>query len=266
MTASAPDPGSDIDTCAEIVQAGDPDRFAATMAAPPSVRARLWPLYALNLEIARAAWVSGEPLICQMRLQWWIDTLRDMPGSPPRAHQVAAPVHHLVRTSPLNPGLLVALAEARFWDTGRDGFGDPAALWIHLDATAGNLMWAAASILGAPAESEAPVRDFAAGAGLAAWFCATEALRDQARSPLPDEGDAAIAALARDGLSRIARARHAAGRVPRPVRPALWTGWQATGLLRQAASEPQRVLSGRLGVSEFSRRGGLLWRALTGSF
>ncbi len=47
--------------CAERVEKGDPDRFAATMAAPPAARARLWPLYAVNLEIARAPWASSEP-------------------------------------------------------------------------------------------------------------------------------------------------------------------------------------------------------------
>ncbi|PKP73045.1 MAG: phytoene synthase, partial [Alphaproteobacteria bacterium HGW-Alphaproteobacteria-6] len=44
--------------CAEMVRAGDPDRFAATMAAAPAIRDRLWPLYAANLEIARAPWAA----------------------------------------------------------------------------------------------------------------------------------------------------------------------------------------------------------------
>ena len=35
-----------LDACAEIVQRGDPDRFAAVMAAPTAARARLFPLYA----------------------------------------------------------------------------------------------------------------------------------------------------------------------------------------------------------------------------
>ncbi len=47
-----------IAACAALVERGDPDRFAATMAAPMAARARLWPLYALNLEAARAPWVT----------------------------------------------------------------------------------------------------------------------------------------------------------------------------------------------------------------
>ncbi|MFZ9133234.1 MAG: phytoene synthase, partial [Gemmobacter sp.] len=40
-----------IGHCAEIVAAADPDRFRAALAAPPAARARLLPLWALDLEI-----------------------------------------------------------------------------------------------------------------------------------------------------------------------------------------------------------------------
>ena len=60
-----------VAACAAIVQRADPDRFLAVMAAPVAVRARLFPLFAVNVEVARAPWVTQEPLIAQMRLQWW---------------------------------------------------------------------------------------------------------------------------------------------------------------------------------------------------
>ena len=62
--------------CARLGEEGDPDRFAATMAAAAAVRGLLWPLYALTLEIVRAPWAAREPVLAEMRLQWWIDTLR----------------------------------------------------------------------------------------------------------------------------------------------------------------------------------------------
>ena len=61
--------------CAAMVARGDPDRFLAVMAAPVTVRARLLPLYAFNLEVARAPWVTDEALIAEMRLQWWRDVV-----------------------------------------------------------------------------------------------------------------------------------------------------------------------------------------------
>ena len=43
-----------LDACARLVERGDPDRFRVAMAAPPSAREALFPLYAFNLEVARA--------------------------------------------------------------------------------------------------------------------------------------------------------------------------------------------------------------------
>ena len=64
-----------VDACAALVERGDPERFAAVMAAPVGFRARLFPLYAFNLEVAKAPWVTKEPMIAEMRLQWWTDML-----------------------------------------------------------------------------------------------------------------------------------------------------------------------------------------------
>ena len=252
------------DACAALVEKSDPDRFAATMAAPPGARVRLWPLYAYNLEIARAAWVSPEPMVSQMRLQWWVDTVLAMPGAAPKAHEVAEPLHALVAKTGLPVALLAGMAEARDWDAGSGVFADRAAFDAYLDATAGNLMWAAALALGAPPGAEAAVRDLAYGSGLANWFCAVAELRSRNRQPLPDESPGAVAMLARDGLARIARADRSA--ILRSAAPALFPGWQAEGLLTQAAREPERVLAGRLGLSEFARRWGLARMALTGRF
>ncbi|MCR9114839.1 MAG: phytoene synthase, partial [Rhodobacteraceae bacterium] len=44
----------DLTACAGLVQRGDPDRFAATMAAPVAARAGLFAIYAFNVEVSRA--------------------------------------------------------------------------------------------------------------------------------------------------------------------------------------------------------------------
>ncbi len=112
-------PDDGIAACAALVEKGDPDRFAATMAAPPPARLKLWPLYAYNLELAKAAWVSPEPMVCLMRLQWWADTVAVMgQGAPRKAHEVAGPLHDLVAATGLPVALLAGMAGARDWDTG----------------------------------------------------------------------------------------------------------------------------------------------------
>ncbi|MEZ5911939.1 MAG: squalene/phytoene synthase family protein [Paracoccaceae bacterium] len=252
--------------CADAVRLGDPDRFAATMAAPLAVRDRLWPLYAANLEIARAPWAATEPVVAEMRLQWWVDTVGELAnGGERRGHAVTEALAPILASDPMLAPLLTGIAEARRWDCWRDPFADQAAFATYLDATAGNLYWAAARTLGAPAGAEAAVRDFAHAAGLAAWFRAVPQLETRGRLPLVDGRPDAVAALARQGLARIAAGRAARGTVPAAVRPALYPAWQAAALLRQAASQPQRVASGELALSEAGRRGRLLWLVLRGA-
>ncbi|MFN3209661.1 MAG: squalene/phytoene synthase family protein, partial [Roseovarius sp.] len=68
----------DIMACAGLVHRGDPERFAATMAAPVPAREKLFPLYAFNVEVSRAPWVTQESMIAEMRLQWWRDVLEEI--------------------------------------------------------------------------------------------------------------------------------------------------------------------------------------------
>ena len=68
----------DVLACAGIVERGDPWRFRTLMAAPLEARAILFPVYAFNVEVSRAPWVTQEPMIAEMRLQWWRDALEEI--------------------------------------------------------------------------------------------------------------------------------------------------------------------------------------------
>lgn len=246
-----------LDACARLVEQGDPDRFAAVMAAPLAARARLLPLYAYNLEIARAPWVASEPMIAEMRLQWWRDVLEDPTR---RAHEVAGPLHDLIREAALPVDVLDRMAAARRWDVWREPFEDRAAFDAYLDDTAGGLMWLAARATGAPPEAEPAARALGQASGLANFLRAVPDLVARSRQPLLDDSPEALAALARDGLARLDQARPSR----RQVGPAALSAWQAAPLLRLAAAEPDRITQGQLALSEFARRGRLLWVATTG--
>lgn len=74
------------EACAALVERGDPDRWRSAMTAPAPRRAGLMALYAFNLEVARAPWVASEPLMVEIRLQWWLDALAEIfDGVPPPA-------------------------------------------------------------------------------------------------------------------------------------------------------------------------------------
>lgn len=252
-----------LQACAEIVHRGDPDRFLATMAASPAARAVLFPIYAVNLEIARAPWVASEPMIAEMRLQFWRDVAEEMSqGKPPRAHEVALPLAQVLRAE--DAGLLDGIAAARRWDIYRDAFEDQAHFDSYIDATAGNLAWAAARALGAPDSSEAALRDMAWGAGVAGFLRAVPDLVARGRIPLLDGRPDAVRALADRALTRFQRGRKRQGEIPKQARPALYALWQTAPVLKAAIAAPGRVGDGQLASSEFTRRGGLLLTSLTG--
>lgn len=252
-----------IQACAELVERGDRDRFLATMAAPPAARAVLFPLYAFNLEVARAPWVASEPMIAEMRLQFWRDVADEIAqGKTPRAHEVVAPLAGVVRAE--DAGLLDALVAARRWDVYRDTFADAAHFEAYIDATSGNLAWVAARALGAGSEAEVPVRDIAHAGGIAALLRAVPALEARGRVPLLDGRPEGVCALADQALARLRRGKAGQGAIPKPVRPVLYAFWRAEAALRLARADPARVAAGALEESEFARRGRLLRVSLTG--
>ncbi|AWD20656.1 phytoene/squalene synthase family protein [Fuscovulum blasticum] len=248
-----------LEACARLVERGDPDRFLTVRAAPLWAREQLLPLYAFNLEVARAPWVTQEPLIAEMRLQFWRDVVTE---DSPRAHEVAGPLQALIRDAGLPVAVLDRLVAARRWDVWREPFEDRAAFDGYIQETAGGLMWLAARALGAPDGAEAAVRAYGWAAGLANFLRAVPELVARGRHPLPEGVE--VADLAQAGLDRLAQARAARATVPRGLAPALLAGWQAGGLLALAAREPAAVTEGRLHLPEFRRRGGLLWQALSG--
>jgi phytoene/squalene synthetase len=252
-----------LQACADLVARGDPDRFRAAMATPPETRAVLFPLYAFNVEVTRAPWVTEEPMIAEMRLQFWRDVAEEIgQGAAPRAHEVAAPLAEVLR--PEDALLLDALVAARRWDIHKEPFEDAAHFETYLDATGGNLVWAAARALGAPDGAEAPMRDAAWAQALAAYLRAVPELEARGRFPLPDGRPEAVAALAREGLDRLARARARRREVPDPARQALYAGWQAEAILTRAARAPGRVADGTLGLGAAGQSWRLAGVALTG--
>lgn len=248
------------EACAALVQRGDPDRFAAVMAAPSEMRARLWPIYAFNLEVARAPWVTKEPMIAEMRLQWWRDVVAEPTA---RAHEVAGPLHDLIKATNLPVAVLDRMAAARVWDVYREPFEDQADMDRYLEETSGGLMWLAAMACGAPDQAEAAVRAYGWAAGLAGYLRAVPELEKRGRVPLLDGRGEAVRGLARRGLMKLREARAGRNLIGKAA-PALLAGWQTGGLLKQVSADPRVVSGGRMGLSEFARRGGLVWQAFTG--
>jgi phytoene synthase len=246
-----------LQACARLVEAGDPDRFAAAMAAPLAARQALFALYAFNVEVTRAPWLTQEPMIAEMRLQWWRDALEEIAaGGPVRKHEVTQALAQVIDREGAQD--LDRLVAARRWDVYKDAFEDGAHFREYIEATSGALMWQAARALGAPDALREAVQSLGYTAGLARYLSAVAALEALGRLPLVDGREAAVATLAQDGLAELERLASRAPELPAAVRPALFEGWQAAPLLRQISRQPWRVAQGAVGLSPFRKK----WRLL----
>lgn len=224
-----------LTSCAAIVQKGDPERFRAVMAAHVSARRILFPLYAFNIEVTRAPWVTKEPMIAEMRLQWWADALEEIgDGLPARKHEVVDALAEVL--DPQGALTLSKLVAARRWDIYSDAFEDQTHFDEYIDGTTGGLLWTAARLLGA--EDEPAGRDYAYGIGVANFMRAIPELESRGRKPLVDGTSDGVRELATEALARLKR-----GALPKEVALA---GFLAKSTLKRAISDPQRVVHGAL--------------------
>jgi phytoene/squalene synthetase len=248
-----------IDACAQTVERGDPARFRANMAAPVAARARLWPIYAFNLECARAPWATREPMVAEMRLQFWVDVADGTLASP--RHETATPFATLLaELGPEARALAADIANARRHDCWPEPFADEAALIDYLDRTGGALMQLAALALGRATEA---ARLAGRALALARYLQAVPELESRGRLPLPDGRPHAVQALAEQGLAWLDAARATVGITPRA---ALLPAHAARPLLRRAAQVPGRVADGTLGLPHLTDSLSLAGAALLGRF
>jgi phytoene/squalene synthetase len=238
-----------LDACAGLVRRGDPDRFLSAMTAAPALRGRLMTLYAFNLEVARAPWVASEPMLAEMRLQWWADAIAGIfDGTAPRRHEVVTPLAALIAETGLPRAPFEVLIEARRADAYPAPHADVRA---YLDATSGGLVVLAAQALGADGADCAAARQAGFAFGAAGLLAARADLEARGRPPFPPGTDrAALAAEAQAALRTARRTR-----IPPPARAALRAGWLAPGILAQVRAAPQTPPRP---PSEFRRRLGLL--------
>ncbi|MBV0890365.1 squalene/phytoene synthase family protein [Paracoccus sp. Z118] len=232
----------------------DPDRHAMALLAPPKARARLVTLYALNLELARTPLAARDPMIAEIRVQWWIDRLSALADAPPPPHEMLTPLHDAWGA---DAARLSALAEGRLRDAEHRPFEDAAELRSYIDATAGTLMAAAARAVGMPEPAGPVIAAQARGAGLAAWLGAEPTLSAM-NLGLRDPGSAR--ALAVEGIEALATARQGRHLVPRYGAAALYPGTGAEARLRALAAGEALPPP----PSDFARRAALMRLALTG--
>ncbi len=244
-----------VQACADLVARGDPRRFRAAMAAPLAARELLLPLYAFNIEVSRAPWLTEEPMIAEMRLQWWRDALEEVAEDRGRRHEVVDALGFLDADGAGQLDLLVA---ARRWDIYKDAFEDAAHFREYLDRTGSALIEVGFRALGGTVDDD--VRALGYTSALARYLVAVPELEARGRLPLVDGRAEAIAALAADALAAMPKRLPG----PQPARAALFEVAGARAILTRAARDPMAVAEGRLEGAPLAERWALIRASISG--
>lgn len=235
--------------CAAEVRRGDPERYLAVLCVPATRREDLFALYAFKLAVARTRDVVSEPLIGEMRLQWWRDAIAAIHEGRPTAQPVVEALGAAIRCHGLVHPSFEALIDARAFDLADEPPEDERVLESYAEACSAPLARLTLEILGAsgsdavceagrhvgiawaltgllravPAHGFAGRRYLVRAADVRASVAAIAA---KARGPLA-EGTGTPARGAAGGLAGAASGR--AGRLlsspPHPCRPRPLRGW-----------------------------------------
>ena len=152
--------------CADLVKSGDEDRYLSALFAPEPQRHYLLVLYAFNLEVAKTREMVREPMLGEIRLQWWREALEEIEQGTPRAHAVVEALADLVDSTKITPIALMPLIDARAKDLEECPFAAREDLFDYVDGTAGCLAGLALQIV-APDLSEQSQRQVSQAAGRA---------------------------------------------------------------------------------------------------
>lgn len=283
MTPSGHDAAA---ACQAMVRRHDYDRYLWSLFLPSDVRPRLHAILAFNLEIAKTREVVSEPLLGQIRLQWWREAVGEIfealeTGAPVRRHEVVEPLAQAVAEGGLAKEPLLAMIDGREMDLAETPPASLGTLLGYLDQTSAPVFRLAGDLLSLPATGARQAASIAAGRawGLAGLLRAIPFHARQQRVYLPadqlgaaglssrhivdfsagDVGAAVVGALADTADAALAEVRDAVRAEP-ALRPALLPVALVPLYLRQLRRAGPAALTGEIDVSRF-RRQVALWRA-----
>jgi phytoene synthase len=134
---------------AALVRQRDPDRYLTALFAPDDRREGLFALDAFNFEVAKTRESISEPMLGQIRLQWWRDAVEEIyAGKPARRHETALALADAVRRYDLTRYHIDRIIDARELDLTDDPPRTLAVLERYCEDTSARLLWLALEVLG----------------------------------------------------------------------------------------------------------------------
>ncbi len=94
----------------------DFDRYLCTLFAKTSVRESLFSLILFNSEIAKVRWVVSDPILGNIRLQWWRDAIEGIYNNNVLAHDIVGSLHSALKKHKYNKVYFDRLIDGRTKD------------------------------------------------------------------------------------------------------------------------------------------------------
>ncbi|MEH6495598.1 MAG: squalene/phytoene synthase family protein [Pseudomonas marincola] len=145
---------TDLSPIANDVRRYDYDRWLSCLFAPKDSRDCLFAILAFNIEIARVRETVSEPLLGDIRLQWWRDALTGLSGNISKSHPVVEALHAFNRQQPIDFNLMLEMVDMRAKDLDPAPIESTGDLLVYADATGGALHHLMYKALGGPDISE----------------------------------------------------------------------------------------------------------------
>ena len=274
---------------ASLLRRHDRDRYLSALFAPGERREALMALYAFNYEVARTRELVTEPMLGQIRLQWWRESLdAAYAGGLVRRHEVVEPLTHAIRAHQLSRAHFDRLLDARVLDLEDAPPLTLGALEAYCEATSSRLLWLALEVLGVRDDKAATAAAREIGIAYAttgllraipfhararrqyipAALAAETGLDPEslfALKPTPALAQA-VEALADDARRRLSAARGHARTAGKRALPALLPGRIAERTLGRIARARYDVFDPGLAVPSPWQSLGLAWTALIGRY
>lgn len=278
---------SQLSDCARLLRRHDYDRFLTGLFAPAPRREALFAVYAFNLEIARTREAVSEPMLGQIRLQWWRETIEEIYQGRVRRHEVVQPLAATIADLSLPRDPFDRLIDARENDLIDETPADLSALADYARRTGGAIVRLAGLTLGTVDEATRAALDAAGTAYALAGilravpfharakrqFLPADLVRDAGLKPsdyfelrVVDALVPVVEAIAGQARAEIAAARALRGRVDRAALPALAHARLAELYLAHLARGGYQPMRPRRELSTLRKQLALYWAMRRGRF
>jgi phytoene/squalene synthetase len=253
----------EIEFCASLLKESDPLRFRSIMAAPEKLRPYYFVIFALNVEVSRAPYLTKEPLIADIRLQWWLDVLDEIIGDKTvRKHAVATPLSKCIGKGQAKE--LKKFVLARKWDIHSDEFNSLTALNNYLYETTGILFQVAAG--SNLVTTNKYFHDACMAIALANYLMATPDLKRAGKLPFAGLSPIEIGEQCGIAMANLKTAKSHKKNFTERERWVLFTGWKSEKILTKIFRNPENLESIVSKLEQQRMTFAFVWKAILKTF